>query len=101
MQHGAHRQRRQHLLRRSVIPRHQIDPQVGVWFSVGHHAAGGDDAAEAGRKYNLVRRQIAEIIAGRSDDEDTLLVERVHRIGPGLGGNASHAHRHDVNRGPG
>ena len=85
-----------HLAVRAVIPRHQAEAEIGVGLAVGHDAAGRDDAAEACGIDDVVGRQIAEIVARRGHDEDALLVERVHGVGPRLRGEAAHAHGDDV-----
>ena len=88
--------RRRILARRPVTAGHLADRQIGIGAPVGHHAARGDDAVEAGRIDGEARRQVAEIVAGRGDDEDAPLIERVDGIGPGGRGDAAHAHGHDM-----
>ena len=74
---------RAHLALRSIVPGHQVEIEIGIGRAVGHHPAGGNHAAEAGRINNIACRQIAEIVAGGGDDEHALVIKRVDRIGPG------------------
>lgn len=94
---GGGRDRRFHFFDWTIVSGHQSDIEVGVGLAVLHDAAGGDHPTEAGGKDDIVRRQVAEIVARRGDDEDALLVERVHSIRPGPRGLAAHAHGDDVN----
>jgi hypothetical protein len=41
--------------------------------------------------------EIAEIISGGSDDKDSQIVQRVHRVSPRLGSKSPHAHRYHMN----
>ena len=90
------RDRRPHLAVRTVIARHPFWRKVGVGAAVGHHAARGDHATEARRVDNETRGEVRIVVPGRRDDDDARLIERIDRVGPRLGGQASHAHAHDM-----
>ena len=73
-----------HLAVRAVIAGHHGQTEIGIGLVIRHHAAGRDYAVEAGGIDDVAGRQVAEVVAGRGDDEDALLVQRIHRVGPCL-----------------
>ncbi len=92
------RDRGRHLLGRAVVARHQRRRQVGIRLAVRHGPAGRDNPVEPGRVDDVVRWQIGVIVSGRRDHEHAKFIERIDGVGPGLRGQAAHAHGHDVNK---
>ena len=92
-------QRGVHLRRRAIVARHDRERRDPRRASVRHHAAGRDHPVEPRRIDDVVRRQVAEVVARRRHDEDAELVERVDGVGPGLRRQPTHAHRDDVHAG--
>ena len=90
------RDRRPHLAVRTVVARHPFRRKVGVGAAVGHHAARGDHATEAGRVDDETRGEVRIVVSGRRDHDDARLIERIDCVGPRFRWQASHAHAHDM-----
>jgi hypothetical protein len=91
---GVGAQRGPHHAVRAEVPLHRRESVVGL--TVGHHPAGGDHAAVAGRVDDVAGRETTDVVAGGADDAHTGSVGAFHLLTPAARRQPTHAHRDHV-----